>query len=92
MTTTLLDPTSELRPGAISVLPRLRTLDGTTIGLLDIAKPRGDVFLDRIEELFTKQGVNVKRYSKPTMTRVAPNAVKQQIAAECDAVVEALAD
>ena len=42
--------------------------------------------------LFEERGVTVRRYSKPTMTRVAPLEVKQKIASECDAVVEALAD
>jgi hypothetical protein len=86
------DPTSELSPSARAVLPRLASLEGKTIGLLDINKPRGDVLLNRIEELFTERGVKVNRYSKPTMTRVAPLEVKQQIARECDAVIEALAD
>jgi len=88
----LVDPTAELDPGIKALLPRLASLNGKTVGLLDINKPRGDVLLDRIEELFNEQGVTVKRYKKPTMTRVAPLEVKQQIAAECDAVVEALAD
>jgi hypothetical protein len=92
MTDVLLDPTSELNPGVREVLPRLASLEGKTVGLLDINKPRGDVLLDRLEFLFSEQGVTVKRYSKPTMTRVAPLEVKQQIAKECDAVVEALAD
>lgn len=86
------DPTSELSASARDVLPRLSSLAGKTIGLLDINKPRGDVLLNRLEELFAEQGVRIKRYSKPTMTRVAPLAVKQQIAQECDAVIEALAD
>jgi hypothetical protein len=92
MTEVFLDPTAELDPAAKALLPRLTSLRGKTIGLLDINKPRGDVLLDRLEVLFSEQGVTVKRYSKPTMTRVAPLAVKQQIASECDAVVEALAD
>ena len=92
MTEIFLDPTAELNPAAKSVLPRLSDLQGKTIGLLDINKQRGDVLLDRLEVLFTEKGVKVKRYSKPTMTRVAPLEVKQQIATECDAVVEALAD
>ncbi len=92
MNEVLLDPTSELNPGSRAVLPRLASLDGRTIALLDINKPRGDVLLDRLEELFVAQGVKVRRYSKPTMTRVAPTEVKQAIAVECDAVVEALAD
>jgi len=92
MTEVFLDPTAELDPAAKALLPRLTSLRGKTIGLLDISKPRGDVLLDRLEVLFSEQGVTVKRYNKPTMTRVAPLAVKQQIASECDAVVEALAD
>ena len=92
MTEVFLDPTAELNPAAKALLPRLLSLEGKTIGLLDINKPRGDVLLNRLERLFTEHGVLVRRYSKPTMTRVAPLAVRQQIAAECDAVVEALAD
>jgi hypothetical protein len=92
MTEIFLDPTAELSPTARPLLPRLSSLEGKTIGLLDIAKPRGDVFLDRLEVLFVERGVKVKRYKKPTMTRVAPVAVKQQLALECDAVIEALAD
>lgn len=92
MSTVFLDPTSELAPDAVAALPRLATLQGATVGLLDINKPRGDVLLDRLEELLAEAGATIKRYSKPTMTRIAPLEVKQQIAAECDAVVEALAD
>ena len=47
MTEIFLDPTAELSPTAKPLLPRLRTLEGKTIGLLDINKPRGDEFLDR---------------------------------------------
>ncbi len=92
MTERLLDPTAELNPSAREILPRLASLEGKTLGLLDINKPRGDVFLDRLQVLFEEQGVTVRRYSKPTMTRVAPEEVKQAIAGECDAVIEALAD
>ena len=35
---------------------------GLTVGLLDISKPRGNIFLDRIEERLTERGVAVKRY------------------------------
>jgi len=92
MNEVLLDPTAQLNPSTKNLLPRLSTLSGKTLGLLDINKPRGDVLLDRLEQLFSEQGITVKRYAKPTMTRVAPVELKQQIALECDAVVEALAD
>ena len=47
--TVLLDPTSERSPVARERVARLDTLEGKTVGLLDISKPRGDVFLDTIE-------------------------------------------
>ena len=50
------------------------------------------MFLDRIDELLQARGVAVKRYRKPTFTRPAPTSLTQTIAAECDLVVEGLAD
>ena len=92
MTTNFMDPTSELSPANRQVLQRPKSIVGLTLGLLNISKPRGDVFLDRLEELFGKEGVEIKRYKKPTFTRVAPVELCQQIANECDLVVESLAD
>ena len=88
----VLDPTSERSPAAKARLPRLAGLDGKTIGLLDISKPRGDRFLDRIAERLTQQGATVVRFMKPTFTKPAPIDLRQQIAARCDGVIEALAD
>ena len=90
--TILLDPTSELVPTERARALRLATLDGQTIGLLDIAKPRGDIFLDRLEERLEGQGAKVIRYKKPTFTKPAPIDLRHEIAEQCDAVVEALAD
>ncbi len=89
---TLLDPTSEKDPAQRTQLPRLQSLTGLSVGLLDISKARGNIFLDQIQTHLEKHGVNVKRYTKPTYTRPAPVALQQQIATECDAVIEALAD
>jgi hypothetical protein len=90
--TVLLDPTAELAPAARALAARPPALDGLTVGLLDISKARGNVFLDRVDELLSGQGVEVRRYRKPTFTRPAPAALAQQVAAECDLVVEGLAD
>lgn len=91
---TLLDPTSELQPPERALLPRLQSLQGKTVGLLDISKPRGREFLDEVEKQLLALGLDIKvnRYSKPTFTRVAPIALNQQISVECDAVIEGLAD
>jgi len=88
----LLDPTSELSAARRERLKRPKSLDGLTIGLLDISKARGDVFLDRIARKLTEQGCSVKRFKKPTFARVAPADLKQSISSECAVVVEALAD
>jgi hypothetical protein len=90
--TIVLDPTAELAPAARSRVSRPRSLDGKTIGLLDISKPRGDVFLDRVEELLQQRGWRVRRFAKPTFTKPAPIDLRQEIAMYCDVVIEALAD
>jgi hypothetical protein len=90
--TTILDPTAELVPAARSRVPRPANLDGLTIGLLDISKPRGDVFLDRMEQLLQQRGWRVRRFAKPTFTKPAPIDLRQEIATQCDVVIEALAD
>lgn len=92
MSQTLLDPTSERSPVVRPRLARPASLAGKTVGLLDIAKKRGDVFLDRIQELLEGRGHKVKRYRKQRFSIVAPPALLQRIRAECDVVVEALAD
>ena len=91
-TRVLLDPTSEQKPAQRERVSRPDSLEGLTIGLLDISKNRGDVFLDRVESHLTERGLTVNRYRKPTFTRPAPVELQQQIATECDVVVEGLAD
>ena len=88
----LLDPTGERELAQRQSAARLASLDQTTIGLLDISKARGDVFLNRLEERLRALGADVARYKKPTFTKPAPSDLRQEIAVHCDAVVEALAD
>ncbi len=90
--TVLLDPTAERSPTLRPRLPRPESLDGLTVGLLDIAKPRGDVFLDRLDERLRERGIATKRYKKPTNTRTAPVPLQQQIATEVNLVIEGLSD
>ena len=90
--TTFIDPTSERSPENRQPLSRPTDLEGKTVGLLDISKPKGSIFIDRLEDLLVQKGLTTKRYIKPTFTRVAPVELKQQIAAECDVVIESLAD
>ena len=89
---TLLDPTSEIEIPGRARLAKPKSLDGLTVALLDISKPRGDVFLDRLEQLMTDSGIVVRRYMKPSVAWPAPVEIQQAIAQECDIVVKALAD
>jgi hypothetical protein len=86
----ILDPTAERDPEGRPLAPR--PPQGRTIALLDIRKPRGDVFLDELQRLLTTRGFAVERTMKPTFTKPAPADVRKEIAARCDAVIEALAD
>ena len=90
--TVVLDPTAENRPVERERNPRPESLAGLTVGLLDISKPRGDIFLNRLEARLDSLGARVERYTKPTFTKPAPVDLRYQIATNCDAVIEALAD
>ena len=63
-----------------------------TIGLLDISKARGDVFLDRLAERLVERGLRVERFAKPTFTKPAPIDLRHRITTTCEVVIEALAD
>jgi hypothetical protein len=91
-TMTLLDPTAETSPAKRERLAPPASLEGLTIGVLDIGKARGNVFCDEIAKLLSEQGFAVKQYAKPTNARTAPVDLAQTIATECDVVVEALSD
>ena len=88
----VLDPTGERTPAQRRLLPRPESLQGRTVGLLDISKPRGDVVLDRLAELLAADGAEVLRYRKPTFARPAPVDLRHEIATHCEVVIEALAD
>ena len=89
---TVLDPTDESTPQRRTRVERPESLAGLTIGLLDISKPRGNVFLDRIEERLGELDATAVRYAKPTFSKPAPADLRHEIATQCDAVIEALAD
>ena len=90
--TILLDPTSERAVAERTLVARPSSLKGKVVGLLDISKPRGDVFLDRIAERLADDGATVLRFAKPTYTKPAPVDLRQEVAAKCDVLIEALAD
>ena len=92
MSRILLDPTGERTVTERTQLPRPAVLDGQRIGLLDISKPGGKVFLDRVQMRLEAAGAKVTRYAKPTFTKPAPVDLRHEIATQGTLVIEALAD
>jgi hypothetical protein len=81
-----------LRPAMTSLAKRPDTVTGT-LGLLDISKAGGSIFLDRIVEklLVDFPLLKTERFIKPTFSKPAPDALRQRMK-HCTMVVEALAD
>jgi hypothetical protein len=89
----ILDPTDESRPLRRHPAARSRRLVGP-LGLVDIAKARGDVFLDELERLLRERepGLEILRLRKPTFTKPAPPDLRDEIMRRCQTVIQALAD
>ena len=92
MSITLVNPLDEIQLSAIPA-PRLSTITNKTIALLDISKPGGSIFLDRLERiLIERYGVSrVIRETKPTFAKPAPEGLLEKLR-HVDAVIEGLAD
>lgn len=93
MPITLISPMNDASAVAGKPAARLNSLAGKRIALLDISKPGGSIFLDRLEaSLIQKYGVTeVIRAQKPTYTKPAPESVLEHLRG-VDALIEALAD
>jgi hypothetical protein len=90
----VLDPTDEAAPLEKKLASAMPDLQGKVIGFLDISKPKGDIFLKRLEELLTEryQVKEVIQRRKPTYTAPAPPSLRDELTSRCDVIVEALAD
>ena len=93
MPVTLVHPGNERVAQAAEPPARLTSLAGKKVALLDISKPGGSLFLDRLEEILrTRYGAaEIIRARKPTFAKIAPQQVIEQLRGT-DAVIEALAD
>ncbi|SRR6266545_4903113 len=90
----VLDPTEEAAPLEKQRARGVSDLQGKVVGLLDISTPKGDILLRRLEELLRQRyGVTeVLHRRKPTYTRPAPEALREELASRCEVIIEALAD
>jgi hypothetical protein len=95
MSITLVNPLDEKPRGDSKIAPRLDTIQGKKIGLLDISKPGGRPFLNRVESLLKDKygAAEIVRFQKPTFTKPAPpDIVDRILKAQVQGVIEALAD
>ena len=90
----LVHPASEDQPTMFQMAPRLASLVGKTIGLIDNRKRHSDVFLARLQELMKERyGVaGFEYYTKDGASVATPEDVMAGLVAKCDAVIHAVAD
>lgn len=91
--TIILDPTDERVPTIRKSAPRDGQIRGP-VALLDISKPKGDVFLDRVEALLSSRlpEAEIRRYVKPAFSKPAPDDLRREIQRDNAYVIEGLAD
>jgi hypothetical protein len=88
------DPRGTLTAASVDLAPRLDTLRGVRVGILDNSKWNASTLLRRVTTLLETGDAPsaVTRYTKDSFSRVAPAELLDRIAAENDAVVTAIGD
>ena len=91
---TVLHPAAEDVAEPQRLAPRLSSLQGTTVGLIDNHKRNANIYLEELGRLLQDNyGVaRVVTYRKVSQSMPTPDAVLDQLARECDAVIHAVAD
>ncbi len=90
----LINPTTEAVIAPFNGAPRLPTLAGTRLGIIDDSKKNADVLLEELVELLrTRYEISdVKWHRKPTASKPVDPAVIREMAETCDSVVVAVGD
>lgn len=89
----LLDPTASSRMPGADISPRLKGVEGKSVGMLDNGKPNFDLLLSALEEMLLDRypSTSVTRRRKPTVAAGAPDAMKEELL-RCDSVITGLGD
>ena len=92
--TTVLHPGAEDAARKFGLAPRLGALKGMTVGVIDNHKRNVDVYVAELGRVLQEEyGVaKVVTYRKASQSIPTPAAVLDSLAAECDAIVHAVAD
>ena len=88
------DPTAGPVKGAITLAPRLDTLDGKTLGVIWNGRAHGDKVLnaviDMLRQKYSFETVIFRK--KPFIGNVAPMEIQEEIGAISDAVITGVGD
>jgi hypothetical protein len=91
---TVLHPAAEDVAEPQRLAPRLSSLQGITVGLIDNHKRNANVYLEALGRLLQERyGVaQVVTYRKVSQSLPTPDEVLDQLARTCDAIIHAVAD
>ena len=90
----VIDPAAEDTVTALQLVPRMTTLEGARIGLIDNSKHMASELLDAVEELLKSryQVAMFKRYRKRNPSVPTPRDRLSHLIDSCDAIVHGVAD
>lgn len=94
MSLTIFDPTDGPTVKAFTPAPRLASLAGKVIGIIDNSKPKSDLMLREVQELLrTEAGVaEFIVVRKPSASRPVPDEQLGDLARRADAVIAGIGD
>ncbi len=90
----LVDPTTEAMVASFDGAPRLFSLAGSRLGIIDDSTQHADVLLEELAEVLrTRYEIaEVRWHRKPSASRPADPAALKDLAEHCDAVIIAVGD
>ena len=91
---TLVNPTTEAVIASFRGAPRLPSLAGTRLGLIDDSKRNADVLLEELAEVLrTRYEISeIRWHRKPSASRPADPAAVAELVSGCDSVIVAVGD
>jgi len=91
---TIVHPAAEDVARRLGLAPRLSSLQGARLGIIDNSKHNADTFLHTLEGILTRDyGIErVDRYRKASPSIPAPPEILSRLAQSCDALVHGVAD
>ena len=90
----LVNPVTQPVVAPFNGAPRLASLAGARLGIIDDSKRNADVLLQELADLLTTRYEisNVQWHRKPSASRPAAPQAIQELAHNCDAVIIAIGD